>query len=224
MVLHDITGLFITANRVPEQWSKYHMEVLKAEIPEVPLVTVSRLQMPITTLLDNHETTYANIYRQMLRGAKLVTTPYIAMIEDDTLYCRQHFEVFRPKDDEFAYNRNRWSLFTWGEPTYSIKERISNCSLIAPTKLMIEALEERFTKYPEDTEVVGELGKERTERHLRVTIRKRVDFFSDTSIVQFNHDYASDNVQINHSKKRGSVRAYDVPKWGHAAELVKKFI
>jgi len=223
MELNDLTVILLTANRVPKDWAEYHLRVLKEAIGNTRLITISREQMPHTTLLDTEPLSYHNIYYQMLRGARITKTPYVAIAEDDTLYHETHFTAFRPCDDEFAYNRNRWSLFTWGVPTYSIKERISNCSLVAPTDLMVEALTERYNKHPDGGDVVGELGKRRTERHLRVTQRKQVDFYSAFPIVQFNHDFAHDNVQVNHKKKMGMIRAFDIPVWGRAEELVKEF-
>jgi hypothetical protein len=83
----------------------------------------------------------------MLRATRLVKTPYIAIAEDDTLYNEEHFS-YRPKDNEFAYNMTHWSLFTWGDPTYHWRNRRGNYSMIAPTKLLLEALEERFEKWP----------------------------------------------------------------------------
>lgn len=224
--MSDLTVIYITANMVPAKWVKYQMEVLKEAIGDAKLLIVSRdaEAMPETTILDTMPKSYSNIYYMLLQGAKLATTPYIAMAEDDVLYTRKHFYTFRPQADEFAYNRNRWSLFTFGEPTYSLRDRISNCSLIAPTKLAIEALTERFTKHPNGSKITGELGKERTEKHLGVTIRKRVDFYSLDPIVQFNHDYGTDEVMLSHRKRMGWIRAYDIPTWGRSEELVKKFI
>jgi len=220
----DLTVIFITANKVPQLWADYHRSVLLNAIGDSELITISRIKTKDTTLLDIKQKSYSNIYYQMLQGAKIATKEFIAIAEDDTLYTKNHFFDFRPRIDEFAYNRNRWSIFTWGEPSYSIKDRISNCSLIAPKKLMIEALTERFTKHPEGSNIVGELGKARTERHLRVTVRNRVDFFSNTPIVQFNHDFGTDEVMLRHTKKRGMIRAYDIPVWRKAEDLLKKFI
>lgn len=219
----DLTVLFITANKVPHKWSLFHWDVLTAAAGIIaPIFTVSRERTLSTDLLDTEPQSPSNIYYQMLLAARIIKTPYIAIAEDDTLYHPSHF-LFRPPPDAFAYNRHRWSLFTWGEPTFSVKDRISNCSLIAPRELMIQALEERFAKYPDKTRVVGELGKERTERSLGVTIRKRVDFWSEHPIVQFNHDFASEEIQRTHKKKRGVYRAFEIPYWGRADQLVKLF-
>lgn len=220
----DLTVLFITANLLPKSWQMFHMEKLdEAIMGRFPLFVVARNPDINPDILETYPKTPSNIYRQMMFAAEKIKTPYIAVVEDDTLYHPTHFD-FRPPKDIFAYNTHRWSIFTWGTPTFSVKTRISNCSLIASRDLMLEALEERFRKYPDELRVVGELGKERTEKSLGVTVRKRMDFQSEHPIVQFNHDFASEEIQRTHKKKRGIFRAYEIPYWGKADELVQNFV
>lgn len=224
--MNDLTVIFLTVNRVPEQWVRYHRQVLLEAIGDYPLITISKKPMDLgTNILQTEPESSSNIYRQMLRGAKLVTTPYFAIAEDDVLYCREHFVSFRPPLDTFAYNMTRWSLFTFGEPTYSWRHRIGNFSLIAPTALAIEALEERFAKYPDGTpdKWTGELGKDRIEKALKLTPRKMVEFWTTVPIIQFSHDYGTEEIQKTHKKRMAMVRAYEIPHWGRSAELVKKF-
>lgn len=162
----------------------------------------------------------------MLRGAKIATTDYVAVAEDDVLYPKEHFDFYRPARDTFAYNQSRWALFAWGESTYSWRNRKSNCSLIAPRELMIEALEERFAKYPGDTmrpEHVGELGRERVDRWLGVTVRKSVEAFSEIPVIQINHASATEDRQRRQRKKLGPIKAYDIPFWGRAADVIKNY-
>jgi hypothetical protein len=223
----DLTIIFLTVNRVPEKWAEYQLSVLKKAIGNYPVISVSKKPMNFgTNLLQTEPENSSNIYVQMLKAAKIATTPYVAIAEDDVLYCREHFIKFRPPMDTFAYNMTRWSVFTFGYPMYSYKHRIGNFSLIAPRELLIEALEERFTKYPNGVpvELVGELGKERIEKRLGVTIRKFVEFWTTIPIVQFSHDFGTEEIQRNHRKRMGWIRAYDIPYWGRYDELLKKFI
>lgn len=226
MGFSDLTVIYLTASLIPEAFAHYQRGVLLNAIGDTPLISVSRKPLDFgTNLLDTEEKSISNIYFQMLRAAKLAATPYVAVAEDDALYPREHFKRCRPVD-AFAYNRNRLLLFTWGEPMYSWKDRISNATLIAPRELAIEALEERFAKYPHGTPLdqTGELGKDRNERNLGLKERKSVNFYTDNSVVVFNHDFASEEYQRRHIKKPGSIRSYDVPLWGRAEEQVKKFV
>lgn len=207
---NDLTLLFITAGQLPEQWAQFHQEQL------------DKLPYPMITMRDEKKLGEVFIYRRMLEGAKQVTTPYVAVIEDDVLYPPAHF-WFRPEMDTFAYNQNRWLLFTWGVPTYNWRNRKSNCTLIAPRELLIEALEERFSKHPNKWSWVGELGRHNVEKKLGVTLRKSVEWHSKMSVIQINHDEATEDRQHRHRKELGPMRAYDFPYWGRAEELIKKF-
>jgi hypothetical protein len=68
------------------------------------------------------------------------------------------------------------------------------------------------------------------EELLGVSIRHSKGFYSPTPIIQFNHDYftnaenSPEGVKRRHRKNFGIVRAYDIPHWGKASELIKKFI
>lgn len=225
--MKDYTVIYLTASLIPDSFAQYQRSVLIEAIGDAPVISVSRAPLDFgINILDDGEKCTSNIYRQMLRAAKLATTKYVIIAEDDTLYCKSHFTFFRPKDNAFGYNRNRATLFTWGEPLYHWRNRLSNCSLIAPRDLLIEALEERFAKYPKGIpeKIVGELGRGMVDRNLGVTVRDCEEAYSDTAIIQINHDFASENRQRNHRKSYGQIKAYDIPFWGKARDIVKKFI
>ncbi len=227
----DLTIIFLTSNKVPEKWAAYHKEVLLKAAGRYPIITVSKKPTDIgMNILDEP---HANgFYWQMLRAAKLAATPYVAVAEDDTLYHANHFGTYRPPLDTFAYNQCRWSLFTWGTPpTYSWRIKKVGAAFLGPRELTIEALEERFAKYPEGIpdRYCGELGANNSEKCLRISARKSVDFYSCDPIVQVNHDHFSaientlEAIARRHKKKMGPIRAYDIPIWGKAEDLVKKF-
>lgn len=221
----DITIIMLTANRVPEAWARFHKENLLEAAGNAPIITIS--QKPLDwgkNILQEAEYGISNIYTQLLKGAKLATTQYIGVAEDDVLYPKEHFE-HRPELDTFAYNMNRFNLFTWGRPTYSWKNRMGNFTLIAPRKLAIEALEERFRKYPSGTpeSITGELGRNNVEDKLGVTRRKSAWFSTETSLVHIDHEFGVDRLARTHRKGMGILRSYDIPHWGKAEDIVKIF-
>lgn len=209
--MEDLTLLFITAGKVPEKWKEFHLKQLEG--------------YKMITMRDEEKLGYETIYRRMLEGAKQATTPFVAVIEDDVLYPPEHF-IYRPGLDTFSYNQHRWALFTHGIPTYSWRNRKSNCSLIAPRELMIEALEERFAKHPNGIRIehCGELGRERVDKWLGVTVRKSVEWYSKVGIIQINHDGATDDRSKRHRKELGPVRAFDIPYWNKAEDLIKMYV
>jgi hypothetical protein len=222
----DITILFLTANKVPKQWAEYQKKILLEAAGDASIISLSRQPIDLgTNVLDTDPEGISNIYLQMLKGARMATTPYIAVAEDDALYHYHHF-AYRPPMDVFAYNMNRWGIFTWEvPPTYFWKNRISNSTLIASRELTIEALEERFAKYPNGTppEKTGELGRNKIEKRLGITYRKSLEFLTVMPVVRFDHDWGLDPLERNHKKRMAFIRAFDIPHWGRAEELVKHF-
>jgi hypothetical protein len=222
---NDITIIMLTANRVPKGWAQFHKEKLLEAAGDIPIITISKEPLDWgKNILQGEAYGASNIYLQMLRGAKVATTDYIAIAEDDALYPKQHFE-YRPPLDTFAYNMNRYNLFTWGKPTYSWKNRMGNFTLIAPRKLTIKALEERFAKYPNGTPngLTGELGRQNVEEKLGLKHYKTTSFATDISIIHIDHEMGIDRLARTHRKGMGILRAYDIPYWGRAEDIIKRF-
>lgn len=227
-------------NLVP--WQEFHRQKLLEVIGDYPLITFSRLPMdlPGIQFRQSEEQSHDKIYKLMLEGAKLATTDYIAMVEDDMLYSKEHFELRPPDLQTFGYNWNRWSLFTFGEPTFSFKRRYCNGCSILPRLELIAALEERFAKWPSVPHYLnGELGFAKVEKNLGVTVRKSTELYSKVPVVQIHHEYGTPGIGIPPSqigpgdtldlekrktrKMMGRIRAYEIPHWGRSEELVKNF-
>jgi len=224
----DITIIFLTANKLPKEWAQFHKEKLLEAAGEAPIITISREPLDWgINIIQKEPYGISNVYWQLLKGAKLAKTEYIAIAEDDTLYPKAHFE-YRPPSDTFAYNKNKFGLFTWGvPPTYYWYDRFKNSTLVAPRALTIEALEERFAKYPngtpENAHFTGELGRGNIEKNLGVTPRKSAWFETEISVVNLDHEFGIDHLGRTHRKAMGILRAYDIPYWGKAEDIVKRF-
>jgi len=230
----DLTIMYISASEMPEHWMQFQIGHLLASAAGSPIVSMTRKPLDLgTNIPDDGEKSYWNIYMQMLRAAKIATTPFVAMAEDDTLYTPEHFHDFRPPMDAVSYDRSRWSLFAWEEnPIFCLRQRISNCSLIAPRELLIEALEERHQKHPGGlpNEVVGEIGRDKLERTMGVTPRKSVEWWCKNPIVQLNHLTGTDvgdygvNAKGRHMyKPHGQIKALEIPFWGAARKVVSHY-
>ncbi len=224
MEIHDLTIIFLTANKVPKAWAAFHKEKLLEAANGKPIITISKEPLDWgINVLQTEPYGSSNIYWQLLKGAKLAKTEFIAVAEDDALYPKEHFD-YRPPADTFAYNMNRFNLFAWGTPTYSWKRRMGNFALVAPRKLTIEALTERFAKYPNGTPVSGELGRLNVAEKLGLTPHKSEWFTTEISVVHIDHEFGIDRLARTHRKALGALRAYDIPYWGKAEDIVKKFI
>lgn len=217
----DLTLLYITAQALPDPWLAFHRQHLEGF--GYPILQIGRRS---GDLLDTEPKSYCNIYRQMRRGAEVIPTPYLAIVEDDVLYTASHFQLRPPDDRTFVYNRHRWALFTWGDPIYSWRDRVSNCALIAPTTLVRAALDERFVKFPDGwpDSLAGELGRERVESQLGVTRRRMVELYSRAAIVQINHAHASEDRQRRQRKALGPIQALEIPHWGKASAIRDRWL
>lgn len=218
--MNDLTILFITLNKLPEHWRKYHREVLEHAAQGARIVEIS----PTGELKQDKPPSSSNVYWQMLRGAKYADTEYIAMAEDDTLYTPDHYS-YRPEKGVFAYNQSHWSLFNWGVPTYNWRDRMGNYTLIAHREDVIEALEERFAKYPDGTpeDKTGEIGRWRIEKQLGLTPRKAEEFKTSNPVINICHQDGLCERSRRKRKGLGTLRAFDIPYWGKAEDLIKKF-
>ena len=220
--MESLTLLYLTLNLVPPAWVAYQTSLL----PRLPVVSLSRVPMDFgLNVLQDAPPGLENLQRQMLRGATLAETTYVAIVEDDTLYPPDHFRLRPTTDDAFGYNMTLWGLLTWGEPTYYWRNRMLNSTLIAPRALLIEALEERFAAYPAGIPEswIGEVGRPGIEKRLGVTPRKAELLWSLDPVVQFAHAHAHDALSRSHRKRRSAIRAFDIPYWGRADALVQRF-
>jgi len=229
--MNDITLIFLTQNQLQEKWVKYHREMLEKAADGAPIISVSRKPIDFgTNIIQTEPSNAVNIYWQTLKAAKMATTPYIAIAEDDTLYPREHFHSFRPPLDTFAYNNARWGMLAWSrvQMYYLAYKFMSHMTLIAPRELAIEALEERFKKYPAiDSNVKnagGELGKEWVEKKLGVTPRKCAIFYTGNPVLFFQHTNSIDSLNRTCKKRMSEIRAFDIPCWGRSEEMIKKFL
>lgn len=152
----DLTLLYYTANRINEHFRDKVLDQLKYVQPDTPIVSVSQKPMTLgkNICVGDIGSSLQNIYKQVYKGAKQVTTEYVALVEDDCLYLAEHFN-HRPKDC-FAYNLNRWCLHA-PERIFSYRRRPILSQCIAPTKLLIECLEQRM-KIDIPVEYSGEMG------------------------------------------------------------------
>jgi hypothetical protein len=225
--MDDLTIMYISASKMPESWVKFQVSHLLHAADGAKVISITRKPLALGDNISDEEpeTSYWNLYRQMLRAARIALTPYVAMAEDDTLYSREHFTEFRPPKDAVSYNRARWSLFQW-DPIYCIRQRVSNCTLIAPRNLLIEALEERERKYPNGNSYVGEVGRSIVERRLGVTRRTAVEWYSTVPVIQLNHRTGTDTGGghgTGRVKKHGQIKAYRIPFWGESIQIARHY-
>lgn len=235
---NDLTVVYYTSNWLDDH-NPYFLENTKKQlliaIGDLPLISVS--QKPIAfgknICVGDIGRSHLNLYKQILEGAKAAKTKYVAMAEDDILYSHEHFHYHLPQSDVFSYNMAKWSIFTWTRPplfSFRNNRKVVN-SLIAPRDMLVEALEERFAKVEEllkngqTMERIlhywGDPG--RYEDKLGVTVRPTEEFYTTETNIVFSHPEAYGYLSRGTRKRLGDIRAYDIPYWGRAEDILRLY-
>ena len=227
--MNDLTILYYSANLVPQKFMNRIQEQIVKAAPDTEIISIT--QKPINfgrnICVGQIGVSSYNVYKQILLGAKNAITEYVAMAEDDALYPVDHFS-YRPQGETFAYNVNKWSIFTWKkDPIMSYRERRTMVGLIVNRIALIRTLEERFKKYPDPNNIpapyFGEPG--RHENHLGITPLTNERFKSPTPILVFCHtESISFNSYLGSRKAHSKVRALEVAPWGKAEDLLKLYV
>jgi hypothetical protein len=223
----DLTVLYITANRMPRLWEQFHREHLLRAIGDFPVVTVSMKPMNLglgeTNLLQTGEWGRWSTFCNWNRAAKEAQTEFIAIAEDDTLYHPWHFRKFRPQPDEVAYDMSRWTVMSWmKEPVFSMLRWLGGFTTICTRQLMIDALDEREALYPEGHPRPGEIGRPDSDRRMRVTRRKHVQWWCQFPTVNLAHPRGVSPTYAGPTgleRKQGEVKAIEIPYWGRASDI-----
>jgi hypothetical protein len=204
---------------------------LKA-VGDFPILAVSQKPMDwggnfTNYCVGNIGRSHLNIYRQIMIGCQQAKTKWVAMAEDDILYSWEHFHNYAPDEEKFAYDMNKWSIFTWNDPplfSFRMKRKVVN-ALIAKREMLKDAMEERFAKFPDESKinlsVWGDPG--RYEEYLHVTIRETEEFYSECPNIVFSHPLAYGYESRGKRKKMGDLKAIELPYWGKASDILKLY-
>jgi hypothetical protein len=238
MYINDITAIYYTANRIPDSFSFNVRKHLRETLFPLGIPVIGVSQKPLEDLernicIGNIGMSVWNIYVQILAGAEVARTEYIALCEDDCLYSSSHFTSYRPIGGvDISFNRNRWNCRTWdSSPIFSFKERSTMSQIIARRTVFVEALKERIalrdisrTAVQEEhiQRYLGEPG--RYDLQIGVTERKMDTFKSATPNVIFDHLYGMQSLHLAQRKKLGPLRSPELIYWGLASELVSKML
>lgn len=242
-----ISIIYYTSNYLQDK-NPYFLENTKLQLSEaigdIPLICVS--QRPVKPFTKNFEEvcvgevgrSHLNIYRQILDGCLAAKTEWVAMAEDDILYSKEHFDFKRyvkPEflnGDYFLYDMNKVSLFTWTKPpmfSFRTNRRVVN-QLIAPRKMLIESLQERFRRLEElkktmpEEKIIKYWGDPaRYEELLGVTVRKAHEFYSSMPSIVFSHEHAFGYLNQGKKKRIGDIKIIELYKWGRASDILKLF-
>jgi len=218
--MEDLTIIHITLNKLPEKWQAFYKEMLIEAADGAPIITLSKEPMDWgTNVIQTEPEGLRNIYFQILKGAKLATTKYVGVAEDDTAYPPKHFK-FRPPEDTTACNFSRWVVLTWKPKLYFYKPKPANCTMIAPRLVLIDALEERLKR--QIFKPIDPVSNKKEIRY-KLKLRKYMEFYTHEPVVNLNHIYSHSDLERRKKKKVAPVRCYDLPRWGHVKDFIKHY-
>lgn len=226
--LNDLTLLYYTSHTLWEPCAENvrNFLLLNAPLYEMPLISVSqkRLSFGHNICVGEIGRSYYNCYKQIYIGAQAVRTKYVACVEDDTLYCPEHFFHRPTSDDTFAYNANMWFLEEkgyWGK-----KDDYGMCGCIASTKLLIDTLKPRFDKFPDPIDPADRKGQRywqepgRCDRKFGIPDAKVELFKTQIPLLTFNYFKALGGKKMSEVEFQ---TASDLPSWGNGIKLWNKF-
>jgi hypothetical protein len=229
--MNDLTILYYTANKEPQNFMRRIQEKLLETVGDTPIVSVS--QKPIdfgkNLCVGNIGMNLYNLYMQVLIAVREAHTPYVAIAEDDMVYSREHF-LYRPPTDTIAYDVNKWALFTWKHYVFSkrVGRRVmSMCT--APRELLLNTLEERYTKYPTVESIPeriykyywGEPG--RFEKHAMLTKIKTEMYEASVPSVAFFTPEALGFQYLGIRKALGPIQTDVLEPYGSAKEMYEYY-
>lgn len=226
--MNDLTVIYLTANEIPQHFGLEMRIGLAQATQGLDMITVSKKPIGYgdKNIIFGTPRSHINIYREALAGVKEAKTRYIAIAEDDVLYSHEHFKKRPSRPDVFAYNIACWSIYTWSDPPiFSYSGRRNHGMLICERDLYIEAMEERFAKFPDDSLINNAVWAEpgKYEKNLGVTERASETFYTDPSNVMFTHPQGLSMNTLGMRKRLAPIRALEIPHWGKASEVVKLY-
>lgn len=218
--MNDLTILYYSACRVPQVFATNVRTHLRCVIGNTRVISISfkRIYFGDNICIGQHEPHVYTLYQQILIGAMMAETPYVACCEDDSLYTEEHLS-FRPPLDAFAYNVRRYQA---NQYSYYYRERAGMCMCIAPRNLLVQSLCKRFAHLPEKLpreKLVGFGEPGRKDHLLGLENPSIVVFKTETPTITFNHRASLGGVrrQVAHD-----VVSTTDPYWGDAAALWKR--
>jgi len=213
--MNSHTILYYTANLIPENFASNVRKHLLEISGGTPIISISHKPIDLgeNICVEGFPVCPYSVYRQILIGAKKANSKYVICCEDDALYVLEHFN-FIPSDDMFCYNINRWSVT---RDIFFYRERRLMSMCVSNRKLMIDTLEKRFEKYPEQVPHFGEPG--RFERILKLPEVKIGSFKTEIPTITFNHRH---NMGRKRNRTESDKIVDKLPHWGTAKELWKK--
>ena len=215
--MNHSTIIYYTSNRENPKFEKRIQEKLLEVCGDTPIISVSQKPIDLGTnvCVGERETSNHNLFRQILIGARLATTPFVTYAEADCLYTPEYFK-FIPEDINETYKcDNLYILNEWGVGEYSgfYQKEIGTFAQISGREYLIKEIEHLLEGRPMwDT-------RHRNERPLELFRRCRWKLFHiDNPIISLK----TGNGMSNHTRII-EPPVDEIPYWGSADKIRKEY-
>jgi len=218
--MSDLTVVYYTSNRENKRFEWAIQNALLKVIDGLRLISVSQkpIKFGYNICVGDVGSSEINIERQLLIGAEAAKTKYICTAESDFLYPPEYFK-FRPTTNDRLYLANPvYILFAQrGKKTlFAPKRHGCEGAMLADRELIVEKQKELLRGFPEWHD--KKQGEVRTIGE-KLEFYKWSTFYCTNGIVTFK----TDNQLHRRTPSMLDRRTVEIPYWGEAHELRKKY-
>ena len=202
-----MTIIYYTSNREDETFEEKIRGELVKNRSGLPVISVSQKPIDLgeNVCVGEHEASTYNTKKQIYEGLKRATTEYVVMAEADFLYPKEYFE-FEPKGDKFYCVENVY--IAWINRSKFYRKLGSEGAMICHRESLMEIMETYLTEWDMRTKMKSLLFHPES---IKVTLETPVVTFKTGNGVSWRCSYI----------KGSSIK--DIPHWGNAGKLRKRF-
>lgn len=137
------TVLYYTSSHEDPEFEARIIDDLVSKARDYPIISVSQLPLNLGTnvCVGDVGISYVNEWRQILIGARLVTTPYIILAESDFLYPPEYFSFAPMGGNAYKYD-NVWIV--WKERFDKARRKVHSEGAMIVEKTWYVGFLERF--------------------------------------------------------------------------------
>jgi len=216
--MYKSTIIYYTANREnPEFEEKIRANILKQK-GNLPIISVS--QKPINfgknICVGDVGASGFNMFRQVQMACEAAKTQFVISAEADCLYPPDYFTFIPPRDD-MAYRNSNVFLLPY-QKNYFFQKDGSTFSQIIDREFYLKVLGKLFKNAPKWSIEEKNFPKERTRRSDIFMPDQKSYFETENPCLSFK---TGNGMRFNSPSY--NVRFYELPYWGKATELIKKY-
>ena len=218
--MNDVTIIYYTSNRENPEFERKIQENLLSICGNLPIISISHkpINLGKNICVGDVGASGFNMFRQVLIACEAATTKFVISAEADCLYPPDYFNFIPPRED-VCYRNNNTYIVAHNKDYYYKKNEGSTFSQIIGREFYIKRLKELFKDAPEWSVQEKSFPKERLGK-ADIFERKQIEHYTtENPCLSFKSGQGMRN--YSHSDR---TPIHDLPYWGTARELRKKYL